>query len=294
MVEEKDLLLSSLSILKNLYDIIRVVDPLNKKVIHYKEEQVNISEESCFGIWKIDSHCENCVARRAMVEKDTFVKIEYDKEKIYMVLATPIIIKDKAYIMETLKDITNTGIVKNIETKSIEEISTIIRDMNNLVVKDELTGIYNRRYINEKLPVDVVNNKINLKPISIVLLDIDHFKKINDTYGHIAGDYILKEFSKIIIENVPRETAWVARYGGEEFVVVLNDTNETKAFQIAENIRLVVENTVFKYDDFLLKLTASFGVCEIISPNESFDEIISRADIKLYKAKQKGRNRVEI
>lgn len=294
MVKEKDLLLSSLSILKNLYDIIRVVDPLNKKVIHYKEEQVNISEESCFGIWKIDSHCENCVARRAMVEKDTFVKIEYDKEKIYMVLATPIIIKDKTYIMETLKDITNTGIIKNIETKSIEEISTIIRDMNNLVVKDELTGIYNRRYINEKLPVDVVNNKINLKPISIVLLDIDHFKKINDNYGHIAGDYTLKEFSKIIIENVPRETAWVARYGGEEFIVVLNDTNETRAFQIAENIRLVVENTVFKYDDFLLKLTASFGVCEIISPNESFDEIISRADIKLYKAKQKGRNRVEI
>ena len=293
-MEEKDLLLSSLSILKNLYDVIRVVDPLNKKIVHYKEEQTNISEESCFGIWKIDSHCENCVARRAIVEKDTFVKIEYDKEKIYMVMATPIIIKDKTYIMETLKDITNTGIIKNIETKSIEEISTIIRDMNNLVIKDELTGIYNRRYINEKLPVDIVNNKINLKPISIVLLDIDHFKRINDTYGHIAGDYILKEFSKIIIESVPRETSWVARYGGEEFVVVFNDTDGVKAFQIAENIRLVVENTVFNYDDFQLKLTASFGVCEIINHNESFDEIISRADIKLYKAKQKGRNRVEI
>ncbi|WP_055667278.1 GGDEF domain-containing protein [Desnuesiella massiliensis] len=293
-MEEKDLLLSSLSILKNLYDVIRVVDPLSKKIIHYKEEQINISKESCFGIWRIGSHCENCVAMRAMVEEDTFVKIEYDKEKIYMVMATPIIIKDKTYIMETFKDITNTGIIKNIETKSIEEISTTIRDMNNLVVKDELTGIYNRRYINEKLPVDIVNNKINLKPISIVLLDIDHFKKINDTYGHIAGDYILKEFSKIIIENVPKETAWVARYGGEEFVVVLNDTNETKAFQMAENIRAVVENTAFNYEEFQLKLTASFGVCEIISYNESFDEIISRADIKLYKAKQKGRNRVEI
>lgn len=292
-MEEKDLLLSSLSILKNLYDVIRVVDPLSKKIIHYKEEQINISKESCFGIWRIGSHCENCVAMRAMVEEDTFVKIEYDKEKIYMVMATPIIIKDKTYIMETFKDITNTGIIKNIETKSIEEISTTIRDMNNLVVKDELTGIYNRRYINEKLPVDIVNNKINLKPISIVLLDIDHFKKINDTYGHIAGDYILKEFSKIIIENVPKETAWVARYGGEEFVVVLNDTNETKAFQMAENIRAVVENTAFNYEEFQLKLTASFGVCEIISYNESFDEIISRADIKLYKAKQKGRNRVE-
>jgi len=154
---------------------------------------------------------------------------------------------------------------------------------------DALTNVYNRKYFMHDLEKEY---KILVKrevPFCLVMVDIDFFKNVNDTYGHQYGDIVLKEFATILKDSV-RSVDKVSRYGGEEFIIFLL-TNEENSFNIVDNIRKKIE--AFEFGIEKIKLTASFGVAECKSENTS-SEIIKRADDALYDAKEKGRNRIEI
>jgi diguanylate cyclase (GGDEF)-like protein len=130
------------------------------------------------------------------------------------------------------------------------------------------------------------------KNLSIMMIDIDYFKDVNDTYGHIAGDEVLKEFSSIISNNIRRDLDWVARFGGEEFLVCLPGASTEKAAEIAESIRKAVESHTFIYLDKRINITSSFGVAGMES-GMHIETLIESADKYLYMAKQEGRNKVE-
>ncbi|WP_456488650.1 GGDEF domain-containing response regulator [Caminibacter pacificus] len=153
------------------------------------------------------------------------------------------------------------------------------------IQKDPLTGVYNRNIL-EKILKENIN-----KQICMIFADIDHFKKINDTYGHQFGDTVLQTFAQIL-KNSLRKNDIIVRYGGEEFLIYIQNVESIKnAQKIAEQLRKVVENFDFNGK----KITASFGVCcKYISSKESFEELIKNADKALYKAKNNGRNRVEV
>ncbi|QCI28289.1 diguanylate cyclase [Caminibacter pacificus] len=153
------------------------------------------------------------------------------------------------------------------------------------IQKDPLTGVYNRNIL-EKILKENIN-----KNICVIFADIDHFKKINDTYGHQFGDTVLQTFAQIL-KNSLRKNDIIVRYGGEEFLIYIQNVESIKyAQKIAEQLRKVVENFDFNGK----KITASFGVCcKYISSKESFEELIKNADKALYKAKNNGRNRVEV
>ncbi len=191
-------------------------------------------------------------------------------------------------------------IYKSIIVKGIREpFDTIFREMKLIEIKleeqnrilknqaiiDGLTGLVNHRYLYEEL--DKVANKsiIYGTKFVVLLLDIDYFKKINDTYGHIVGDVILKELSQILKVHV-RMNDIVGRYGGEEFLIILSDCDDTKGYQIAEEIRQSVENHEFSNN---IRCTISIGV-EAFKGNP-VSELIGNADNKLYIAKNNGRNR---
>ena len=153
---------------------------------------------------------------------------------------------------------------------------------------DALTGIHNRAYFNEILAKHMMISQREKKPFSFIILDIDRFKNINDTYGHQVGDEILKELVKIISKHT-RKTDTFARWGGEEFVKILSDLSLEKATEIAEFIRIKIENHKFVDD---LKVTCSFGVSQFHN-SDTQESLIQRADKALYYAKENGRNRVE-
>ncbi|NRZ12244.1 GGDEF domain-containing protein [Clostridium beijerinckii] len=228
---------------------------------------------------------------RAYNNNDTFVKIEYDKEKIVLITATPVELNGRIYIVEILKDITNIGSVFHKMTEDSDFVEELIISMNEKVIKDELTGLYNRRYINERLPVDINYMKISKMPLSIIMADIDFFKKVNDQYGHIIGDKILIDFSDLILKSVRGKSDWVGRFGGEEFIIILNYTEAKNAYKVAEKIRKVLENTSFNYDGIEIKITASFGVYEASDEDVNIYDLLSKVDKNLYKAKASGRNR---
>ncbi len=159
---------------------------------------------------------------------------------------------------------------------------------------DPLTEINNRRYIMEKLPVDLINSALSSNELSIIMADIDFFKKINDNYGHIAGDHTLKVVAKALSRCIKRDSDWIARFGGEEFLICMPDAGIDIAVIAAENMRKALEKLVISDGKNEFNVTASFGVyCYNPSENVSADDLIKRADEKLYLAKTNGRNRVE-
>ncbi|MDQ7055287.1 MAG: GGDEF domain-containing protein [Persephonella sp.] len=154
---------------------------------------------------------------------------------------------------------------------------------------DTLTGIYNKGKFNQVLDTELKKVKRYRRPLGLILFDIDHFKKINDAYGHQVGDYILKTIAEIVKKNI-RDTDIFARWGGEEFVIIAPETDINGTKILAEKLRNAIEENRF---DRVGKVTASFGVTEATS-EDTIDSIVHRADEALYLAKEKGRNRVEI
>ncbi len=171
------------------------------------------------------------------------------------------------------------------------KLRSMLQSSVSMAFTDSLTGIYNRRYMNNHLDRKIVEIEQSAKPVSVMLFDIDFFKQINDTYGHGAGDTVLRELAQRVSDNV-RDFDLVARYGGEEFVVIMPNATPDEAFSVAERIRNVIQRTEYTIDgrDEPLSVTISVGVATTTDPNELADSLIARADKALYEAKRSGRN----
>lgn len=172
-----------------------------------------------------------------------------------------------------------------INQKTIEEKNKKLKEISD---KDRLTGIYNRRKLEEILKEIYNKAQRYNKVFSIILLDLDHFKKVNDNYGHQAGDKVLKEVSSLLLEKI-RKVDYCGRWGGEEFLIILPETDLESAVILAKRLRGEIENYKFTKVE---KITSSFGV-SAYSNNKDIKDIIKAADDALYKAKDEGRNRVE-
>ncbi len=162
-----------------------------------------------------------------------------------------------------------------------------------LAVTDQLTGLHNRRYMASQLDALVRRAGAGGDPVALLVIDIDHFKKINDSFGHAIGDEVLREFAVRLASNV-RAIDLPVRFGGEEFVVVMPDTELDHAHRIAERIRLHVAGSPFRVmgGDELLTVTISIGVASSLGEVDTPAELVKRADEAMYEAKSKGRNRV--
>jgi diguanylate cyclase (GGDEF)-like protein len=296
MDENLNAYLSSGAILSKISDITRIVDPLQKRVLVFKNNEIIDDEIQCFDFWSRNQVCDNCISMRAYNDNTTYVKIEYNTDKIYLITAVPYDFANNRVVIEILKDITNCMFLSSSESADIEQagIHTLIDNMNQLAFSDPLTGLYNRRYIIEKLPVDLLNTALLSKEISIIMADIDFFKAVNDNYGHLAGDQTLKTVAEILSGYIKRGSDWIARYGGEEFLVCMPGSNLETARTTAEYMRKSLEKSVIRYDGKEFCVTASFGIYNMKSTgSESADDLLKHADEKLYLAKRNGRNRVE-
>lgn len=170
-------------------------------------------------------------------------------------------------------------------------------EVERLSITDPLTQLYNRRYFNEHLPKLLHASRRHGRPLSLIMTDIDHFKKINDTYGHQTGDQVLQALAAQIQGSLRTGLDWAARYGGEEFVVVLPETDVDGAELVAERLRLLAAQTCVDGPEGSVRMTASFGVAGIPAGTDdglSMEALVAAADAALYRAKQNGRNRTEI
>ena len=172
---------------------------------------------------------------------------------------------------------------------SYYHLNTLAR-LEPLATTDHLTGLYNRHYFTSELVKQINIWRRHQQSLTIIILDIDYFKKVNDTYGHLAGDYALKSLAKICKSQL-RDIDTLARIGGEEFAILLPATSVNGGLQIAERIRKVAEDYEYEYEGNTFHMTVSLGIAELTDEAWSITEFIGAADDMLYKAKHAGRNR---
>lgn len=177
----------------------------------------------------------------------------------------------------------NSQVVCSIQKQRLFEHKAIV---------DDLTKLYNRGWLNENFPPLLERCKNDMHPFSYLMIDIDHFKKINDNYGHQVGDFVL-QLTGEILNNLSRTTDYVVRYGGEEMAMLLPNTNVDDALNIAERVRHTIENKVIVYEPGkTLTITVSIGIAAL-TKYETSEDLIKNADEALYYAKVHGRNRIK-
>lgn len=165
----------------------------------------------------------------------------------------------------------------------------LLIQMETLANTDPLTGLFNRRYTWELGQKEFLRSRRYLRPFSVLMLDIDHFKKLNDTYGHDSGDAALKALVDVCIDNLRSEDV-CGRWGGEEFLVILPETNKEGALQVAERLREKISEKKVSVKKEEISFTVSIGVAQVTDDDLNIRSVINLADKALYEAKNKGRN----
>lgn len=231
-------------------------------------------------IWYFASIIVKPIMRLAK-ENAKIEKLKFDKVKKVNSHISEIAYLSKSFV-KMAKSIKQSQ--QTLEQKVLERT----KELEILSITDKLTGLLNRMKIDEKIENELERFNRYGKSFGLIFVDIDHFKPVNDTYGHQVGDDVLREFANILQSNA-RKTDTVGRWGGEEFIILCIEINQKFLEELAEKIRKIVENYHFKT---VGNKTASFGIT-LCKENETLEQIVDRADKAMYKAKQNGRNRVE-
>jgi diguanylate cyclase (GGDEF)-like protein len=176
--------------------------------------------------------------------------------------------------------------------QSEDQILKRDRRLTNQVLIDPLTRLGNHRFLHESFSAEYQRHRVSHQPLSCLMLDLDHFKRVNDTYGHPFGDYVLFHFAKIIQKSI-RQGDTATRYGGEEFLCILPNCDLQEAFNVSERIRQKTQNCLFSKENHQTKITVSIGLITSHKiSGTSYKRLIDLADKALYQAKMKGRNKI--
>ena len=177
------------------------------------------------------------------------------------------------------------------EASPVLETKRLMETLREANLRDPMTGLNNRRFLEEYVETLIANVQRKKSKLAILMLDLDYFKMVNDTYGHDAGDAVLKSLAKVLKQTV-RTSDMVIRYGGEEFLIILQEAEGDNADKVAENIRIAVENIKTQVAGVVIQKTISIGISSFPSDSDTFWQAVKYADVALYRAKEDGRNRV--
>ncbi|WP_367568893.1 GGDEF domain-containing protein [Lacrimispora sp.] len=275
-----------LDFFEKVHDSVRLVDPLNKRVLECRGSSLAGIDEICYDYWGNGKICENCVSLRSHSEGKSFMKMEKSGEKIFLVTAIPIDCSGHPVVLELLKDTTDSMLVGSGNYNDGEMMTRYVKELNDIIVKDPLTSLYNRRFSEERLPVDVAGAILADEPLSVCFIDMDNFKEINDLYGHESGDMAIKAAGEVISRHMDYGDAWAARYGGDEFLLNFKNMDEDQVRQIVKRIQEEIKELSLARFANKTRLSISFGIETMKNTPMTAADLIRRADEKMYQAKK--------
>ena len=278
-MEQIQALISEMS---QLFDVVRLVDPISMTVYTLEDDQLHAQPNSCYHVWNKTDRCENCVSARCFMECERYSKFEFIDNDIYHVVAQPVEVDGERYVLEVATASHDNVLLSAFGNNAfVDRITTF----NHKVYTDDLTGLSNRRFLDERLGILIDRARHDGTPLSVVMMDIDDFKNINDGLGHLAGDKALAQVAAALHEALaPTAEDILARYGGDEFIAVLQNVDEA---ELERRLRAI---PVIKVDDDL-EVTFSIGAYYQEKPeNLDAKSLIQRADRAMYGVKASGKN----
>lgn len=272
--------------LKPYFDIVRLVDP-KRTIVCDNRNPNDCDHHFCFSVWGKQARCSNCISLKALESKGRTCKLELSDNSLYFIIAQYVPYGEYGAVIEMVTKLENEY-VDNVFEKDLLYLD--LNEINQQLEYDDLTEIYNRRHIDKYLDTYVENARKHKKDIGIAMIDIDSFKELNDTYGHLVGDEALKNVAKIIDSNIARSKGdFVARFGGDEFMVVCRDISK-EIFQKRIDAISRLANFITTDKNIKIDIGISAGCVNISEfPDFTVRELVKRADERLYRAKFSGR-----
>ena len=265
-----------------LFDVVRLVDPISMTVYTIEDGRLCAQPDSCYHVWNKTDRCENCVSARCFMEDERYSKFEFIDNDIYHVVAQPVEVDGERYVLEVVTASHDNVLLSAFGNNAfVDRITTF----NHKVYTDDLTGLANRRFLDERLGILIDRSAHEGTSLSVVMMDIDDFKNINDGLGHLAGDAALGQAAAVLREALrPTNEDILARYGGDEFIAVLQNVSEVELERRLQAIPPIKVN-----DE--LEVTFSIGAFyQDKAENMDAKALIQRADRAMYGVKAGGKN----
>jgi diguanylate cyclase (GGDEF)-like protein len=270
-------------------DIVRLVHPLDKKVVSIEGDH-NIVAGSCFKVWGKEDRCENCTSLRASLKEDQAYKIELMNGKTYLVHSRFILVDGKSYVAEMVKDVTECLLL---DSQEKDKISALVNSYNHMLLTDSLTTIYNRRFLDEQFVPSLDCCQASDLKVNIAFIDFNDFKHINDAYGHLVGDELLKygaAYFKLAYHSREHgKERLCIRFGGDEFLVIACGVSFAEFQKEFETISKGLNREVqfFSSPVFSFDFSAGMAGSEELPFPWAWDSLLALADRRMYDSKKK-------
>ncbi|MDD3186264.1 MAG: EAL domain-containing protein [Anaerostipes sp.] len=278
--------------LRNYFDIVRLVNPENVHVFFNPDDDM-CENNGCFSVWGKQERCNNCISLRALEDKTRYNKLEYSNAGLFFVISQYKQVEGKDYVVEMVTKL-DDSYVDNIFQRDLLYVKLDL--LNQQLETDELTGVYNRRHIHLHLDKYISQARKNRINLGVAMVDMDGLKEINDRYGHLTGDLIIKRTANILKNNFASSKGdFVARFGGDEFLVVCRGIEQEVFQKRMKEVRDLVKKEHMRSQETgePVSMGISAGCVSLYEfPNADANDLIKIADERLYQAKHLGRNQV--
>lgn len=265
----------------NLFDVVRLVDPINMVVYTIEDGEYRVQKDNCYHVWNKQDRCENCISARCFMDKKRYSKFEFIDHDAYHVVAQVVNVEGREFVLEVVTASYDDVLLSAFgDNDFVEQIT----HFNHKVYTDELTGLSNRRFMNDRLSIMISRATHAGDPLAIAMVDIDDFKLVNDSFGHLAGDEALKMAARAIEEGFCRiKEDIVVRYGGDEFFLAAQGITADDLQERLSEVESLASNNDFGF-------TLSIGAAYLdVARGETIEELIHKADVAMYEAKAAGK-----
>lgn len=286
-------LLQEINVLKRVFQNVRIIEPITKKevIINPNSQEPQYISFECIRPSITYKECKFCIIDLVFEEKTEYVKYDVFEDHIYMTIARCIVVGEKYFVLELIKSVHQSHLLDEIgEAEFLQRF----RRLEEGIYVDELTGVYNRRFINENLPAFILEAESTKDNVGLAMIDVDYFKEINDGYGHLLGDQVLCKIASTIYNSIDSEQGdFIARYGGDEFILVLKAKSHEENIKRMLYLNYVLQNMEIYQGENKITFSLSIGY----SHNQEFQaptvgKLMELSDKRLYQAKRQGRNQI--
>lgn len=272
------------------FDLYRLVDADSYRVYDWHGSELFPQTIRCYDVWNRSSACTNCISRTAVSTGRQIVKLECLEDKVFLIVSMPVTLKGSTMALELIKEVTDSLLVNDTHHQESLLLYDLIRQINDVAVRDLYTGLFNKRYAEQEL------SKLTFEwdgsvELCIALLDIDHFKQINDTYGHLLGDEAINVLSDILKNYAARGNGWASRMGGDEFLLVYPGLPSKKAEILANELQRTIAEQKFYKNGRSFSISVSIGLSQYHKEFYSWKEFLNAADEAMYLDKKREKNR---